>query len=232
MFYNIIIVLIIPVYDSGFTASEQLGLAGEVFLKIFMFSWSNVVRRYIGEYTIIKFDPRHAVHLDPLGGNLHNHIFAAFLHHHGKQLLKLIGFRRRVLGGDGPSVHKSSHCADDPTDLSRFLDDIPHHVLGGRLALGSSNSHSDHFFRRIIKIGGGHKTQRFSPIFYQKNRNILIFYICLLFHHDDFCPCLYRTFDKVMAIHHSSLNRHKHSALYGFTGIIGDISHVLVQRPL
>ena len=118
MFYNIIIVLIIPVNNTGFTASEQLGLAGEVFFKIFMFSWSNVVRRYIGEYTIIKFDPRHAVHLDPLGGNLHNHIFAAFLHHHGKQLLELIRFRRRVLGGDRFSVHESSHCADDPTGLS------------------------------------------------------------------------------------------------------------------
>ena len=116
----------------------------------------DVVRGYIGENAVVKGEAVHPVHLDSLGGHLHNHILAACLRHFRKGLVQFIGFRRGVHG----SVAYDDSRGSDHSHLfaCRFQYGFDHMGRGG-LSLCSRHANGNHFGRRITEPGRREKSQ-------------------------------------------------------------------------
>ena len=119
----------------------------------------DVVRGYIGENAVVKGEAVHPVHLDSLGGHLHNHILAACLRHFRKGLVQFIGFRRGIHGRGHLSIDHRACGAYHPHLFSCCFKNGFYHMGGGGLSLCSRHANGNHFGRRITEPGCREKSQ-------------------------------------------------------------------------
>ena len=146
---------VIGIHKAHLTHVQDPGLVIQILLKIRVLIRTDVVRGNVGKDTVIKGDPIHPVHLDPLRGYLHNHILASALCHLGKCLVQLPGLLRGVHGGGNGVAYDDSRGSDHSHLFAcRFQYGFDHMGRGG-LSLCSGDPDGDHLFSRITKPGRG-----------------------------------------------------------------------------
>ena len=76
---------------------EHHGFTCKVFFKILMFIRSDMIRRQVGEQTVIKLDTGSTVQFETLGRSFHDNTLAACIHHLSEIAVNVVGFRGGVV---------------------------------------------------------------------------------------------------------------------------------------
>ena len=220
-----------PVDNAGPADRKKPGFIIEILLKAFVLLWSDMVRGNIGKQAEIKADAAHPVEHHGLGGDFHDHMGAACVHHFCKIFLYQIGFRGGVGCGIFFRADDSPIGADEPHLFTGGLQDGLHHIAGGGLPLGPCDPDGHQLFGRIAESGCGKLRQGQTSVFHPEHRHIPG-YRHILFCHQDPAALLQDIRDKGMGIPGAPSDADKYRMGPRLSGIVDHILHILVQASL
>ena len=211
--------------------AEQHGLAGEVLLEGGVLVWPDVIRLNVGKDADLEGKAVHPVHLEPLGGNLHDRALAALIQHLPEILLHQIALRRGVRRRDVGVADDRLDGADESHPVTRALQDGFYHVGGGGLPLGAGHADDLQGIRRIVKPGRRQEGQRLPGVLYLDDGHILR-NLYILLHHQGCRPLACHFASEIMAVHRCALDTDKQDALRRLSGIVDQLRDLSVHAPL
>ena len=101
---------------------------------------SDMIRRQIGENTVVEGEAVHTVEHQALGGNFHNDTVTAGIDHITEILLNQIGFRRSVVGFDDFFSDNGFNRTDQSGFEAGFFQNRAHHIGGGCFSFCTGNT--------------------------------------------------------------------------------------------
>ena len=93
IFYDFLNMLVIYIDQGTVALVKQLFLIIQIFRKIRMLIFSDMIRGNICKQTIVKMDSGHTVHFHGLGGNLHHAALTALFHHFCEIAVQIVRLR-------------------------------------------------------------------------------------------------------------------------------------------
>ncbi len=190
-----------------------------------------MIRKNISKKTDIKQDSSDPVQHQSLGGNLHNAVGAARLHHSGKILLNQVGLWGRIGCGDPLLSDNRSVGADESRFLSHGLQDGPYHIAGGGFPLRSRYADGGQFFGRIAESGRRKLRQCLPPVFHEKNGHTFRNFHFTLRHKNP-AAGFYHVRNEGVRIHGASPDADKNRIRRRLPGIINHLRYRFLQISL
>ena len=223
-------VLVIHVENADSALPEEKALAGQIFIKVLVLLGTYVVRRQIGENPEVEQKSLRAVHLQGLGGDLHDNCLHSGVRHVPERLLKDSGLRCRVVRRD-PLVAIQDLNGADKADLEPCcLQDRLDHIRRRSLALGACDTDDLHFRSRISVISGRNIGHCIARILNADNDRVLhrclsckVGQIQILLHHQAGRPLHEDLFRKLMAVEGLALDAEKKAVLHNLSRVIDDL---------